>query len=93
MEVFSPPMVTIQASKFGLKPGEALDLITGYNFNKAEDRARAWEIIQRDQPALVIGSPECTMFSALHNLSTWTADKQTKIGGSQKTLSLCVRNL
>ena len=64
MEIFSPPRVTVQATKFGLKPGEALDLVTGFDFNKEADRRMAWDIINKDKPELIIGSPECTMYSA-----------------------------
>ena len=69
MEVYPPPRVTVEANKFGLKAGEALDLVTGYVFSKVEDRDKVWEIIDRDQPALVVGSPECRMFSGLQNLT------------------------
>ena len=33
-EMFSPPRVTVQAAKFGLKEGEAWDLTTGWDFSK-----------------------------------------------------------
>ena len=32
-EVFSPPRVTVEAKKFGLKAGEAWDLTNGWDFN------------------------------------------------------------
>ena len=38
MEIYSPPRITVEAKKHGLKPGEALYLITGYDFNREEDR-------------------------------------------------------
>ena len=79
MEIYSPPRVTVQASKHGLRAGEALDLITGFDFNKKEDRDRAWEIVKRDEPMLVVGSPECKMFSSLQNMSKWTNEKQSKL--------------
>ena len=40
-EVYSPPRVTTTASQYGLRPGEAMDLMTGYDFSKKEDRERA----------------------------------------------------
>ena len=55
MEVYSPPRVTVEAKKFGLKAGEALDLVTGYDFSKVADRNKVWEIINRDQPAFGSG--------------------------------------
>ena len=55
MEMYSPPRITVQAKKHGLLAGEALYLIYGYDFNKKEDKERAWEIIKRDEPMLVVG--------------------------------------
>ena len=43
MEIYSPPRVTVQAKKFGLRSGEAMDLATGYDFNKPEDRDKVWK--------------------------------------------------
>ena len=86
MEMYSPPRVTAQASKFGLRAGEAMDLVTGYNFDLEEDRQKAMEILERDQPALVIGSPECKMFSGLQNLTKWTGRKQEKLEKAKRHL-------
>ena len=36
-EVFSPPRVSSEAAKFGLMAGEAMDLTTGWAFNRKED--------------------------------------------------------
>ena len=36
-EVFSPPRVGLEAAKFGLKVGDAMDLTTGWDFNNEED--------------------------------------------------------
>ena len=79
VEVYSPPRITNEATKYGLKPGEAFDLGTGWNFNLAEDRREAEAYIIAKEPLLVIGSPQCTMFSALQNLSTWTTTKQQRL--------------
>ena len=43
MEMYSPPRVTEEAKEWGRKPGEAMDLTTGWDFRKEEDRKRAWE--------------------------------------------------
>ena len=37
-EVFSPPRVSVEAEKFGMQVGDAMDLTTGWDFNKAVDR-------------------------------------------------------
>ena len=57
MEIYSPPRVTVQAKKYGLRSGEAMDLATGYDFNKPEDRDKVWASLRRGRPALVVGSP------------------------------------
>ena len=68
-EVFSPARVTALCEKFGLKRGAALDLKSGFDFDKAEDRKKAWDMILSDQPMLIIGSPPCTFFSTLPYLN------------------------
>jgi hypothetical protein len=40
-EVFCPPRFTAQCHRFGLSAGLAMDLRSGWNFDKAEDRSRA----------------------------------------------------
>ena len=40
-EVFSPPRVGKEAVKFGLEVGDAMDLTTGWDLNKEEDRVKA----------------------------------------------------
>ena len=40
-EVFSPPRVGKEATKFGMKPGDAMDLTTGWDFNIASHREKA----------------------------------------------------
>ena len=75
-EIYSPPRITLQARKHGLRPGEAMDLMTGYDFDKEEDRQRAWKILEKDKPMLLVGSPECRMFSTLQNMNRWTNKKQ-----------------
>ena len=74
-EMYSPPRITEEAQRFGLKPGEAMDLSTGWDFSKVEDRNKAWRYLHEKQPKLVIGSPMCTMFSTLQFLSRWTEEK------------------
>ena len=42
-KVFSPPRAGLEATKFGLKAGHAMDLTTGWDFNLASHRAKAEE--------------------------------------------------
>ena len=68
-EVFSPERIAKLAARFGLVPGASMDLTNGWDFNRAEDRARAWKNIRETQPYLIIGSPPCTLFSNLQELN------------------------
>ena len=91
MEMYSPPRVTVEAKDWGLKAGEAMYLVTGYDFNKIEDRTRAWEAIVGDKPSLVIGSPECKMLSGLQHLTKWTEDRQKKLEMQRNIWSLSAK--
>lgn len=71
-ELYSPPRVTAEAPRWGLRPGEAMDLLTGWGFRNPEDRRRAWKYLEQHKPKLVIGSLVCTMLSSLQNMSGWT---------------------
>ena len=75
VEVYSPPRVTEEARKFGLQPGEAMDLTTGWDFRQREDRKRAKMYQETQRPMLLIGSPMCTMFSTLQRFTLWTQRK------------------
>ena len=74
-EVFSPPRVSSEAAKFGLMAGEAMDLTTGWGFNRKEDRDKAEEYVGKVKPLVLIGSPPCVAFSQLQSL---IADSERK---------------
>ena len=50
-EVYSPTRVTGYAEKYGLKPGEAMDLTTGWDFRRKEHRETAIEYVRRVKPS------------------------------------------
>ena len=77
-EVYSPPRVSEEGIRWGLKPGEAMDLTTGWDFRSRAQRDRAWQYLEEKKPKLLIGSPMCTLFSQLQNLSGWGPDKQER---------------
>ena len=77
-EVFSPPRVGLEANKYGLRPGEAMDLTTGWDFNREDHRLKAEQYIDEHMPLAVIGSPPCTPFSQLQNLNPDTPDSRRK---------------
>ena len=75
-EVYSPPRVTSLAKRFGVRPGCALDLTViddhdglPWDFNVAHKRERAMQLVQKTNPAFLILSPMCRMFSTLQNLN------------------------
>ena len=68
-EMYSPPRVTKEGKKWGLEVGEAMDLLTGWDFDLISHREAALAYVDRVKPKLVIGSPMCTYFSSLQNLN------------------------
>ena len=68
-EIFGPGRFTVRARRFDLRPGTAMDLRTGYDFNKEADRLRARECQTNELPLLLVGSPRCAAFSQLQNLA------------------------
>ena len=75
-EVFSPKRVTQVCKKYGLTPGESMDLSTGWDFDRGEDRRQAVKHIKEENPMVVIGSPPCTVFSQLQTMSMHTQNTQ-----------------
>ena len=45
-----------------------MDLTTGWDFNKEEDRVKAEERLDQQKPLVLIGSPPCVAFSQLQTL-------------------------
>ena len=80
-EVYSQPRIAQEAvlKTFGgtiVRPGWSLDLtmddpLTGqpWDLGKGEVRARVKKLVAESKPFMLIGSPPCTMFSTLQNLS------------------------
>ena len=60
-EIFVPGRFTVRARCFDLRPGTAMDLRTGYDFNKVADRLRARECQTNEMPLLLVGSPRCVL--------------------------------
>ena len=68
-EVFSPPRVALEASKRGLKAGSSIDLKTGWDLSKAEDRKDMWRTLKKEKPSLLVLCPPCHGFSVLQELN------------------------
>ena len=73
-EVYSPPRITEAGQKQGLRGKIALDLTTGWDFCKADQRKKARALIDKHKPAVLILSPPCRFYSQLRNLSNFKRD-------------------
>ena len=104
-EVYSQPRIVQEAAlrTYGgttLKPGWSLDLtlsdpLTGrpWDFSKKEVRARVRGLVRDSKPFMLIGSPPCTMFSSLQNLSKSKRDEeefQIKMEVAKRHVRFCV---
>ena len=76
VEMYSVPRVTVEAKKFGLEAGEAMDLTTGWDFRLNEHRECAKRYIHEYKPKLLIGSPMCTAFSTWQRLNDLRRDPE-----------------
>ena len=56
-EMFNPDSFRPQASAMGLVSGTTFDLRTGWNLSCPRDRNACWERLLKEDPSLVIGSP------------------------------------
>ena len=92
VEVYSPPRVSKTAEKHGLKAGEAMDLLTGWDFTLERHRRAAIDYVNRVKPLLIIGSPECTMFSSLQNLNkkNWSKIEEEKLVEAKRHIKFVV---
>ena len=61
MEIFIPERVGKLCKEYGLDQGSSMDIKSGYDLDKAEDRKRCWEAVMKDKPMLVIGLLPCTI--------------------------------
>ena len=68
-EIFGPGRFTSVSSAFDLRPGHAMDLRSGYDFNNAADRKRGELEFLDEQPLLLVGSPPCVAFSTMQNFA------------------------
>ena len=69
MEFYSPPRVALPLRRTGFFARYSFDLMTGYDFLKFEDRARALRLYETHAPFFVMLSPPCTMFSKMQTLN------------------------
>lgn len=79
-ELFSPPRVTLRASKLALRTTNppAFDLEVGWDFFRPDHRAMFWETIQEQKPDMILMSPDCGPFSILMNVNWDKMDEREK---------------
>ena len=68
-EIFSPPRVTAETHRFGLTPGMAFDIRTGWNLDDPRKLKQLWRYLRTERPMLIIGPSECRAFSSLQSLN------------------------
>ena len=85
-EIYSRPRVTAYATSLGLSPVFALDLAVvdpddgkPWDFDVPAKCNKALERIRAEKPKLLIGSPMCTAFSLLQNLSKNKGNREEKM--------------
>ena len=76
MEIFSPPRVVPVAEARGMQECGSFDIRikdpedgSSWDLNCPIKRKKLWDIIIKEKPSLIIGSPECTPFSILHQMN------------------------
>ena len=98
-EMFSPERVITVCERYGLPPGAAMDIKSGYNFDLAADRAKAWKSMEEDEPMLVIGSLPCAFFSGFQELNKymyrndklWMAEFAKNIEQAKRHVWFCAK--
>ena len=78
MELFSEPRVAQWCSEHCLKAGISVDLKTGWDLHRRDHQELVLEYVRKNKPMMIVGSPPCTMFSALQNLTPWSAEREQR---------------
>ena len=90
-EIFSPPRFTDKCRSFGLLPGYAIDLETGWNLLEKTQRLSLLRSLEEEDPYVVTGSPPCGPFSALQGLNEGRVDpvkRQQRLDEGKKLLKI-----
>ena len=93
-ELFSPARFTSECNRFGLEPGVAFDLRTGWDFDIPKHCEAAEKLLERKDPWLLIGSPTCGPFTSLQSLRPDTpesiAEYHRLLAKAYRHLAFCV---
>jgi len=73
-EIYNPERFTERCNDLGLRPGFAMDLETGWDLRDPEQVKELMWMLKEEDPIVLIGSPPCTWFSPLQNISKHKRD-------------------
>ena len=92
-ELYSPPRLTAKAEQYGLRPGMAIDLTSGFDLGKEEDQIKVWDHLKKDQPEMIFMCPDCFPWSQLKALSKHKQSpekREAELAGAREHLAFCV---
>ena len=93
-EAYSPPRITAEGRKMGLKCGFSFDAKVldkdGYvwDFTKRSCRRKAWKRLKDECPHMLVGSPPCTAFSIIQNLNARTPEGRWKVENAKRPATI-----
>ena len=89
-EVFCPGRLAEHAHLFGLTPGLAADLRTGWDLSTQEGQRECWKHLEREDPYFILGSPMCKAFSVLQSLNKGSENYQVTLKHGLNHLKFCM---
>ena len=89
-EVFCPGRLAEHAHLFGLTPGLAADLRTGWDLSTQEGQKECWKHLEREDPYFILGSPTCKAFSVLQSLNKGSENYQVTLKNGLNHLRFCI---
>ena len=96
-EVFSPARVTEACKRFGMTPGDAYDIRSGFDLSDPKVQSQVEKKCATDEPDLLIACPPCTDFCLLRNLNIhvhgpeWEAHFLERKAKSIEHVKFCVK--
>ncbi len=67
--IFKDDKFNKEANEYCISPGFAMDIRTGYDFDREETREEARTKLRKEKPSLLIGSPICGPWSQMNNIN------------------------
>jgi hypothetical protein len=84
-EIYSLPRVVKEANGMGMRGGFSIDFTAPnpddyiWDLSKHEFHQRAFAKIRECRPYMIVGSPECTLFSTIQNLNMRMPEGEEKV--------------